>query len=73
MLPPLKPGEYDLANIMLLGRDPVTNRSFEECHKEWKTALAEVVERSNTCKWWNFVENLRVRRDCQILQVRLGM
>lgn len=73
MLPPLRTGEYDLVNISLIGHDPITGRSFEECHAEWKAMLDAVLERDKRRRWWDLAERFRVARWAWILTVRQGM
>jgi hypothetical protein len=70
---PLKVGEYDLVNISLLGFDPVTGRSYEECHDEWSDERKRLQERVNRLRWWDLLERFRVARQIWIMQQRLGM
>lgn len=69
----LRPGEYDLVNINLIGYDPVTGRSYEECQDEWDAALKKLAERQSKCRRWNFVERFRVARQVAIMEQRMGM
>lgn len=69
---PLKKGEYDLANISLIGHDPVTGRSFAECDAEWKAELEKLKARDAKRRWWQVWEWFGVRRQTVILSQRLG-
>lgn len=69
---PLRKGEYDLANISLVGHDPVTGRTFKECKAEWDAALQALMARDAARPWWNIVEFFRINREAAILQQRLG-
>ncbi len=70
---PLRPGiDYDLANISLIGFDPVTGRSYEECHNEWTEWFKWTTARAERMPWWNLVERYRVIRAAIILKERLG-
>jgi hypothetical protein len=68
----LKPGEFDLANISLIGHDHVTGRSFAECDAEWRAALEKLKARDGARRWWQFWEWFAVRRQTAILTQRLG-
>jgi len=72
MLQPLKAGEYDLANISLIGHDPVTGRTYAECNAEWQAALEELKARNAKRRWWQVRELYAVRRQTAILSQRLG-
>ena len=73
MLTPIKKGGYDLANISTIGHDPVSGKSYEECHQAWVAALAIVRRRVETCPWWNVPRRIRNARLTVTLQNRLGM
>lgn len=51
-LTPIKKGEYDLVNISIIGHDPTTGRSLEECHTEWRAELDKLIEEIKTIRWW---------------------
>jgi hypothetical protein len=53
-LTPIRKGEYDLVNISLIGHDPTTGRSYEECHAEWKGELDKLAAEEKTIRWWQF-------------------
>ncbi len=72
-LRPIRKGEYDLANISMIGHDPTDGRSYDECHAEWKTALDDVMARSETSRWWQFGRKLRIRWQTMALTTHLGM
>lgn len=65
--------DYDLVNISVIGFDPVTGRSFQECHAEWRRELDAVQARIEKMRWWNLLEQFRTRRDLLILNQRQGM
>lgn len=69
----LKRGEYDLVNISLIGHDPITGRSYEECSAEWRKDLADVEERQKKLRWWNVIGQIRCRIDLVNLAIRQGM
>lgn len=69
---PLRKGEYDIANISLIGYDPVTGRSYEECHREWKCELDKLKERAARRRWWQLIEWFAINRQIAIMQQRLG-
>ncbi len=69
----LKAGEYDLVNISLLGRDPVTGRTFEECNDEWRAWLDELLAYEAETRWWQLRRKLRIRVRCAVLDERMGL
>lgn len=69
---PLKAGEYDLANISLIGHDPVTGRSFAECDAEWKAELEKLKARAAARRWWQIAEYFSINRQAAIMAQRLG-
>jgi hypothetical protein len=70
---PLKRGEYDLVNISLIGHDPITGRSFDECSAEWNVWLEEVKRRHAARKWWQLREYFRMNYKLGVLGQRQGM
>ncbi len=44
--------DYDLVNIMLIGYDPVTGKSFEECCDTWKASRDAVTAEYEALTWW---------------------
>ena len=71
---PLRPGiDYDLVNISLIGHDPVTGRTYEECSAEWKQWKDELQARIDSMPWWNLRLRLQNSRDLMIMVQRLGM
>ena len=71
---PLQPGvEYDLVNISLIGRDPVTGRTYDECYLEWSEWMEELRRDSLALRWWQLRRRVRVVRAAMILEQRLGM
>jgi hypothetical protein len=70
---PLRKGEFDLVNISLIGHDPITGRSFQECADEWRGWLNEVNAGLNKLKWWQVRRRVDLARKVWILKVRQGM
>ena len=68
----IRRGEYDLANIAVLGHDPNTGRSYAECHAEWRVAAAALEKRMERVRWWQIVERARIRWQLIVLTARLG-
>ncbi len=73
VLPTLKRGEYDLVNISLLGKDPITKRSFDECQVEYDKALRYAAWCEANTSRWNLVGHFRNRFRAVNLAIRLGM
>lgn len=69
----LRRGEYDLVNISLIGRDPITGRSYEECHDEWRAEVERVKNYEARLRWWNLIGRAKVRWQTWVLVERLGM
>ena len=65
--------DYDLVNISLLGYDPVTGRSFEQCNAEWNAQLKAVEQRMARARWWQLRQKFRNRWDLMVLERRQGM
>jgi hypothetical protein len=73
-LQPLRVGiDYDLVNISLIGHDPVTGRSYEECQDEWDRARDDLLARIEKLRWWQLTDRFRLVRQCAVLRQRLGM
>ncbi len=70
---PLQKGEYDLVNIAALGFDPVTGRSYQECHDEWKVEVDKVIAEGDALRWWQLWKRIKVARKVAILHQRFGM
>jgi hypothetical protein len=70
---PIARGEYDLVNISLLGYDPNTGRSYEECHAEFEVWRKELEERVAKRRWWQVIQYFRNNYTASILVERLGM
>lgn len=70
---PLRKGEYNLVHISLIGRDPISGRSFEECRAEWKAELDIVAEEARTVRWWQIIRRVRVAWKIAILEQRQGL
>jgi hypothetical protein len=70
---PLRKGEYDLANISLIGFDPNTGRSFDDCWAEWAAERDRIIARLDQARWWQLIEQFRCRWQIAILAQRLGM
>lgn len=69
----LRKGEYDLVNISLIGFDPKTGRSYEECHAEWSVEKDRVLQIWASLKWWQIAQNVKCRWQIMVLTERLGM
>ena len=69
----IKKGEYDLVNISLIGFDPSTGKSFEDCSDEWRAELDKVIERSDKLRWWDLWGNLTVRWHLMCLDSHQGL
>lgn len=71
---PLRAGvDFDLVNISLIGIDPVTGRTFDECHAEWKEMWEFVMKEVDNTSWWNLKRRWRNVKLIQILAARQGM
>lgn len=70
---PLARGEYDLVNISLVGFDPVTKRSYEECHAEWDVWRDELMQLVDNRRWWQIIRYFKNNDRAWVLSQRLGM
>ena len=70
---PIAAGEYDLANISLIGFDPNNGRTYEECHEEFEGWRKELEGRIANRPWWRIDQWLRNNHKAAILTERLGM
>lgn len=70
---PIRRGEYDLANISLVGHDPVDGRSYDECHDEWRQAFEATRSHAEAARWWQLRQRLRSRWRLFALATHLGM
>ena len=71
---PLRVGiDFDLVNISLLGYDPVTGRTYQECHYEWEAWKDELLARIEARRWWQVLAYFRHNYLASILTERLGM
>ena len=68
----IRKGEYDLVAISLIGHDPITGRSYDECHREWLAARLDLEARVERVRWWQIVERARIRWQLIVLTARLG-
>lgn len=57
----IRKGEYDLANISLIGHDPNTGRSFEECYAEWEAEREKILAEWDALPWSKFWRNIYLR------------
>lgn len=73
VLPMIRKGEYDLANISLLGSCPVTGRTYEECRAEWSAAHDYLVWRIQQTRWWQVWRIWDNRKQTLNLYLRLGL
>lgn len=69
----LAAGEYDLVNISLIGYDPITGRTYDECQDEWDEWRGELLARVTKRRWWQIVAHFRNVYRFAILRQRLGM
>lgn len=65
--------DFDLVNISLIGFDPVSGRSYNQCDDEWQDAMRRVKERAERLRWWDLPERFRVARKLSILAQRQGL
>lgn len=72
-LRPIRRGEYDLANVSIMGHDPTDGRTYEECHAEWDKAFTSVKEDGRSARWWQLRRKLRLRYQAASLSTHLGM
>ncbi len=70
---PLKRGEYDLVNISIIGFDPITGRSSEECILEHEEACARVEAECKSLRWWQVRKRFAIARKAAILSQRQGL
>lgn len=68
----IRKGEYDLVNISLIGHDPITGRTYEQCQDEWDTERARVVKAWEAVRWWNVWRHIKLRWDMMALLSRRG-
>lgn len=72
-LRPIRRGEYDIANVSIIGYDPTDGRPYEECHAEWQREFDRVQEALRTGSRWNLRARLRYRFQIAALATHLGM
>jgi hypothetical protein len=72
-LRPIRRGEYDIANVSIIGHDPTDGRSYEECHAEWQREFDRVQEARRITRRWNLRARLRHRFQIAALATHLGM
>lgn len=72
-LRPIQKGEYDLVNISLLGRDPITGKSYDDCHAEWRATLEKVEAEFKAVRWWQFRRRYAFGLKAYALRSHLGM
>lgn len=68
----IRKGEYDLVNISLIGHDPLTGRTYEQCQDEWDAECDRVLEAWKALRWWNVVQNIKLRWAIAVLHARRG-
>lgn len=69
----IRRGEYTLAMISILGRDPVTGRTYEECRAEWRAELDRISAEWNKTRWWHLRRQIRLRWENFKLAERFGL
>jgi len=72
-LRPIRRGEYDIANVSIIGYDPTDGRRYEECHAEWQREFDRVQKARRTVGRWNLSKRLRLRLQTAALATHLGM
>lgn len=73
ILPMIRRGEFDLVNMSLLGHDPITGRTYQECHSEWKAAFDYLQWRMHRTQWWQVWLVVANRWQLLNLSLRMGM
>lgn len=69
---PIRRGEYDLANISLVGADPITGLSFDACQAEWDRARSWLLREFDGLRWWQIVRRYKLSRQAWALRTHLG-
>lgn len=69
----IRKGEYDLVNISLIGFDPNTGKSYEQCQSEWDAERVRIISEWDSLPWWKLWTNLRLRWEIAALTAKLGM
>jgi len=72
-LRPIRKGEYDIANVSIIGYDPTDGRAYEDCHAEWQREFDRVRAARETTPRWNLAARLRLRFQVAALSTHLGM
>jgi len=72
-LRPIRKGEYDIANVSIIGYDPTDGRAYEDCHAEWQREFDRVRAARETTPRWNLAAKLRLRFQVAALSTHLGM
>lgn len=72
-LRPIRKGEYDLINISLIGYDPNTLKSYDECHAAWKEQTEVVKKAAANVRWWDIPEYILVTRQAYALRSHFGL
>lgn len=68
----IRKGEYDLVNISLIGHDPITGRTYEQCQDEWDAERDRIVAAWDSLPWWNLLRNFKLRWEIAALYSRRG-
>ncbi len=68
----IRKGEYDLANISLIGFDPNTGRTFEACWAEWEAERDRLMRAWFALKWWQVFRAVKLRWQVMNLVSHLG-
>lgn len=70
---PFKVGiDHSIIDIHRNGCEPITGRSLEECMIEWNDWWVDLMERIDTCPWWNIIGQWHIIQDRAILDKRMG-
>lgn len=68
----LKRGEYDLVNISLIGKDPNSGWTYDQCQDAWDAALKDLNEMIATAKPWHLIKQVKMRLLAAALYQRQG-
>jgi hypothetical protein len=68
----IRKGEYDLVNISLIGCDPNTGKTYEQCQDEWDAERDRIVAAWDSLPWWNIWRNMTLRWEIAALYSKRG-
>jgi hypothetical protein len=70
---PLRAGEHDLANVYLLGHEPLTGRDYTACRAEFDAAYRAVTRQNAAVPSWNIPARIRRWWNIRALDRREGI